>query len=790
MMNDSPTQSSDQLDQVIADLLAAEEAGKPLDRTVVMAQHPELADGLREFFADQDRVNRLARALAGHSPTREFVPPKVRYFGNYELLEEIARGGMGVVYKARQTTLNRTVAVKLILSGHLASEEDVTRFKLEAQAAASLQHPSVVAVHEVGVHNGQHYFSMDFIKGQNLSEIIRDHPLPAMTAAKYVCQIAEAIHHAHQQGVLHRDLKPSNVLIDTNDEVQITDFGLATRVEGDSDLTRTGQILGTPSYMPPEQAQGKRGLIGPASDIYSLGAILYELLTGRPPFRAASAVETLRHVVEIEPLSPRQLNPSVPKDLETICLKCLEKEPHARFPTAMHLADDLKRFLEGAPIRSRPISFVARRWRWCRRNPLPALLMLSLLASIMAGTMASVTYAIKADQRRIDAERERSKAYRAIDTMLGQARRSMDEGDYTAALGILGEFGHEFRNLEFQDLASLIESGRKEVMHLREPVAFVDITADQGRCLAATYRGELHTTNLKTGKSLTVKASQWPIHKAGFDSKGDRICCGLLFGNVEAWSATSGKKLDDFHADAFYPVPKLDQNTNPEQLERIYVSLFYRISPVTYTDDFERVAGRSIQVPINTPTVWNAVNGKLIQRLVPDEQFTTKFFAAQLKPDSHLTFSKSGDKLLGQTLDGNIRLWDIASGDPEILFEEKEPVAALAITPGDRYVIVGRSDGSIGVWDRKTSKWRHKFRKHTGKITALAVTKSGRRIISGGDDLILRVWSIEAGTCLKTLKGHRATITCVQPSSDEDVFLAGDLEGRVVRWNLSPRFSR
>jgi WD40 repeat protein len=448
----------------------------------------------------------------------------------------------------------------------------------------------------------------------------------------------------------------------------------------------------------------------------------------------------------------------------------------------------LTRFLNDEPIHSRPISFVSRRWRWCRRNPLPAILILALLVSILTGTIASVTYAIQADQRRIEAEQERSKAYRAIDTMLGQARRNLEVGDYTAALGILGDFGHEFQNLEFQDLASLIESGRKEVMHLPEPVAFVDVTADQERVLAATYRGELHATNLKTGESLAVKASGWPIHRAGFDPKGDRICCGLLFGNVEAWSAESGRKLDDFHGSAFYPVPQLDQNTNPKQLEQIYVSLFYRVSPVAYTNDFTRFAGRSTQIPIDMPTVWNAVNGRLIQQFVPAErpdQLTTNF-AAQLKSDSCLTFNPSGEKLLGQTLDGNIRLWDIASRVPEILFQEQDPVAALAMTPGDRYVIVGRSDGRIGVWDRNSSQWRHRFLKHIGKITALAVTKSGGRIISGRDDLMLRVWSIESGACLKTMKGHRATITCVQPSGDENVFFAGDLEGRVVRWSLSP----
>src|SRR6266571_5284820 len=301
-----------------------------------------------------------------------------RTFGDYALLEEIARGGMGIVYRARQVSLDRIVAVKMLLFGPLSSPEFVKRFRAEASAAASLQHPNIVAIHEVGVHQGQQFFAMDYVEGQSLAKLLANGPLPARNAASYLKTIAEAIHYAHERGILHRDLKPSNVLIDANDQPRVTDFGLARRLEGDSELTVTGQVLGSPNYMPPEQAAGKRGKISRRSDVYSLGAMLYHLLTGRPPFVGEALTDTLDQVVNSEPVSPRLLNPSVPRDLETICLKCLEKEPDERYATAQALADELGRFVNNEPIRARPVSLLEKGLRWCRRKP--------ALASFIAAT--------------------------------------------------------------------------------------------------------------------------------------------------------------------------------------------------------------------------------------------------------------------------------------------------------------------------------------------------------------------------------------------------------------------
>lgn len=307
---------------------------------------------------------------------------KVKYFGDYEMLEKIAQGGMGVVYQARQVSLNRVVAVKMILSGQLASETDIKRFHQEAEAAANLQHPNIVAIHEVGEHEGRHYFSMDFVDGPSLATGAKSGPMPAIDAAALVKTLAEAIQYAHQRGILHRDLKPHNVLIDSRGVPRITDFGLAKRLEQDSGLTTEGSVMGSPSYMSPEQAAGRQDLTGPTSDVYSLGAILYELLTGRPPFCGKTAMETVRQVIEHDPVPPSKLNAKVPADLETICLKCLEKRPEQRYSSARLMAEELERFLKHEPILARPASAARKAGARMQRHPW---IITALLAVVVLG---------------------------------------------------------------------------------------------------------------------------------------------------------------------------------------------------------------------------------------------------------------------------------------------------------------------------------------------------------------------------------------------------------------------
>jgi tetratricopeptide (TPR) repeat protein len=341
------------------------------------------------------------------------LPPA---FGDYEFIAELARGGMGVVYKARQRSLNRTVAVKMVLAARLARKGDLQRFRAEAETAARLQHPNIVAIHEVGEFEGQPFFSMDYVDGKSLAEIARNQPLPAKQAATYLKTIAEAIQYAHSKGVLHRDLKPSNILIDQNDQPRITDFGLAKRLDDsqlstpDPQLTLTGQVLGSPNFMPPEQATGNREAIGPASDVYSLGAVLYQLVTGRPPFLAATVPETLRLVAEAEPAGPRLLNPTVPRDLETICLKCLEKAPQRRYSTAQELADELGRFARDEPIRARPTNQAEKIRRWCRRNPGLAGSLAGVVALLLVVGIGSPVAAFRINRERLASDEARKTA--------------------------------------------------------------------------------------------------------------------------------------------------------------------------------------------------------------------------------------------------------------------------------------------------------------------------------------------------------------------------------------------
>src|SRR6266498_3627122 len=301
-------------------------------------------------------------------------------FGDYELLEVIGRGGQGVVYRARQKSLNRTVALKVIGLGHWATDAHLKRFRREAEAAASLDHSGIVPIYEVGERDGSCYFSMKFIEGGQIDEVGRRTSLSLRKAAELIAKVARTVYYAHEHGILHRDIKPGNILLDQEGEPHLTDFGLARLVETEGNVTRTMEVLGTPSYMAPEQAVGNNARVTGATDVYGLGAVLYQLLTGHQPFAGGTTFETVRLVLDTEPRQPRLWNPKVDRDLATICLKCLEKDPQHRYSSALALAEDLERWLKHEPIRARRTDLFTRGRKWVRRNPATALLVASLVA--------------------------------------------------------------------------------------------------------------------------------------------------------------------------------------------------------------------------------------------------------------------------------------------------------------------------------------------------------------------------------------------------------------------------
>ena len=389
---DDPTMSHRSLDAVIASYMQAVEAGQVPNREALIDGHPDIAEQLHAFFADIDHMDRIASPLrmdggfdATHGVEADGATssPSVRYFGDYELLEEVARGGMGVVYKARQASLNRIVALKRILRGTFASPRDVQRFRAEAESAANLDHPHIVPIYEVGEHEGQQYFSMKFVEGASLAELPQG---DARSEIGKLIDVVRAVHYAHQHGVIHRDLKPSNVLVDPRGTWFVTDFGLAKRLTGsvtDHSLTEPGRVVGTPRYMAPEQVAGRKDPTV-AADVYSLGVILYDRLTGRTPFLGENVLTVLRQVRENEPPRPSSIRPGLDRDLETGVLKCMDKEPARRYSSAEALAEDLSLWLAGRPITARPVGQVERLWRWCKRNPAVAGLAASLAIALEA----------------------------------------------------------------------------------------------------------------------------------------------------------------------------------------------------------------------------------------------------------------------------------------------------------------------------------------------------------------------------------------------------------------------
>ncbi len=708
-----------ELELVIAEYIRACDAGHPPDRRQILERHPVLATDLRDFFANRDQMDRLAQPFGdSEARTRFIAPPEtIRYFGDYEVLEEIGRGGMGVIYKAKQKSLDRVVALKMMMDGRLQSPQDVQRFQVEAEAAAGLDHPNIVPIYEVGEHDSRHYFSMKFVEGGSLSQRIAGKPVPPREAARLIEAVARAVHYAHQRGILHRDLKPANILLEvaegrglraegktsnTNSSAfgaqlsslspLVTDFGLARRFEQESELTQTGAVLGTPSYMAPEQAAGHSRSLTTATDVYGLGAILYALLTGRPPFVDETALDILARVKEAEPQRPSELNPQVDRDLETICLKCLEKEPIRRYVSAAALADDLGCFVRGEPIAARPIHAPARLWRWCRRKPLVAslsaatVLLLAGVAMISTlGYLREVELRKAADSLRHRAETgERTARDRATDLKRTLTKLTLKHSELESEQRVTSQLNTAITDLEQkrQQLKLAVDDGERDL-----------------------------SENL-----IRLARSEW------------------LKGNVV--------KADQ----ALEKCPEPLRGTEWQHLKRLWlpaVQKFDGHSRVAFSPDAAHLAMPGINRAVE---IWEVATQRRVHALMGHQLDV-----------SAVAFSHDGKWIASGSKDRTVRVWSLPEGTLLRTFEVHTlPVSDVAFSPDGRWLATASFEqvrdqwrGEVILWDRES--WQQK--RWLSGYGCVAFARDGQTIAfqtsvpaakGATTNPVIQVWSLES----------------------------------------------
>jgi eukaryotic-like serine/threonine-protein kinase len=767
-----------------------------------------------------------ARAVADHSesdyPT--LAPPAtgdlvlhgsasqtVKYFGDYELLSEIARGGMGVVYKARQVNLNRLVALKMILAGQLASDEDVKRFYTEAEAAAALEHPGIVPIFEIGQHNDQHFFSMGFVDGGSLADKIKEGPLPSKEAASYTKKVAEAIAYAHSKGVIHRDLKPANILLDRNDEPKVTDFGLARRTESNSDLTRTGAVMGTPSYMPPEQAAGRTDQVGPLADVYSLGAILYCLLTGRPPFQASNPLDTLMQVMEREPVSVTTLNPAAHRDLETICHKCLQKDPAKRYASAQELADDLGRWLSGEPIQARAVSSSERAWRWVKRHKAVSASVAATAAAVLIGSAVSVWFGLAATReatRARNAEKKANESTHAAQTAeanafsandkLSQAKHESDRTLYarTVSLAYQQWFGNNinrsenllnktdfrFRNWEWDFVKRLCSTEHRTLAGHAGIPSRIQMTAD-GRYLvslgvASSGDQNIYVWDFNEGvlrKRLSYHGlaisddAQYVAVKQGNDGPVQVVNILTEERMSEIPSHAGGTNFADFSSDGSQLVTtgpdktiRIWNTSSGEKTHEILQEERTRVLPLSFCEnDLSLISGTdqgTVQV------IEIATGSKSKEILDSGSVGSQKVF---LSPDSRLLASPVGNL---------VRLFDYTSGSPlGTLRGHEGDVLSLAFHPTESRLVSSSRDGTVRVWDLEEFREVTRFRGHKAGIVYgvfdVIFSKDGKWIISGGADTTIKIWKSDAGD-RNLVSSVKDTVPDPDPNQEKDWLVA------------------
>jgi eukaryotic-like serine/threonine-protein kinase len=695
----------------------------------------------------------------------EPVGPTERRFGDYELLDEIARGGMGVVYRARQIGLDRFVAVKLLLSGSLATPEVVQRFRAEASAAASLQHPNIVAIHEVGFCDGQHFIAMDYVAGRSLADLVREGPLDARRAASYVKTVAEAIHFAHEHKILHRDLKPSNVLVDQFDAPHVTDFGLARRLDAETVLTLSGHVLGSPGYMAPEQAASRGGQIGRHTDVYSLGALLFHLLTGRAPFMAGTIPATLHAVMHTEAVSPRVLVPELPRDLETICLKCLEKEPSRRYATAQQLADELACFLRGEPIKARPVTSMERAWRWAKRKPALATLIVLVHLVGAVGFSGIVWQWLRAERNATEAAMQRDIAEGRLyaaemrlahaeyqEGMLGSVRERLEAWDSSRRPG-----RPDWRGFEWRWLQRLSASTSSEVLATNASGFSAVAVSTDGRTLAlGAGDGTVELVEARTG----ARQKSWVAHPGAIDSvefvpnRNWLVTIGGDDGQLKIWDAEQARLLGS--------APCLKG-----VLARVAVSPDGRLLAASAAEEYS----------IN---LWDITGAPEDANFPRFDRSVVGLGPAVFSPDGRTLAIANRD--MGFHPD----LYDLESVEVEVEVEPLQPpqhnfMHSIAFSPDGQWLATGSSDGTVALWDVSRRARAHLFQGNLS-IHALTFSADSQTLFAATADRHIHRWALAAPERALILRGHSDRPQALAVLRDEAALVSASIDGTVRRW--------
>jgi len=710
----------------------------------------------------------------------------------YELYERLGHGGMGVVYRARQTKLNRLVAVKMLTAAADVEPALRERFQAEAEAVAQLPHPHIVPIFDVGEAGGQPFFTMELLTGGTLGTRIGDSPIPPREAAELVATLADAVHAAHERGIIHRDLKPGNVLFTEDGTPKVTDFGLAKRVDDDSSRTRTGAVMGTPNYMAPEQAEGRTAEIGPAADVYALGAILYQALTARPPFQAESALETMRQVVETEPASPRLLNPAIPRDLETICLKCLSKEIPSRYQTCKDLAEDLQRFLEGMPIRARPVGRIRRTWRWCRRNPLVAALLMAVLAFLASTVAVTVKRNIDLSDAldKITAEKKRAETNEAIANQQRQlaessqrlalrrrdealqnlyfanvrlAHRLWESGDVVAMKTRLDELipqgdQPDFRGWEWRYLMSLPAS-HVERFDIEQDVVQHAAWSRDGNFLAYSAGKEVVIWNRQKQREVRrLRGHTAEVKGICWNKTGTRIATCSMDGSVRIWDRQTGKKIDSLS-----PL-----------LRREYTTL-------AWSPDETRLA---IGDTAGYFTLWRLSPTKQVLTGLgdPGPQRRRWLYCVAWSPDGkHLAMGGRG---------GFVQVVDVEKRKSVLRKHTGQPVYTVAWSlDGKQLVSGGELEGFVRVWDVEQQNPVARFAPpetlRTGAVMSLDFSSDGKRLAAATSSNLAVVWDVETRKLVRTIRGHRGSLTHVAWHPKDDLLATCASDSTVRIWRTS-----